>query len=934
MVKPIIYIIIVLSFSLLKSQAQFYNTGQAPSQTDWKQIKKDNYRIIYPEGTYASANYIANMLDVLDTIYVGSPFNKGKRFPFILHSSSVLSNGYVTWTPRRSELVMTPATYIDNQSWREHLLLHEYRHILQLKSLHSGFTKYSKIALGEIAIGATSAYIPPWHYEGDAVWFETRFSKNGRGRMGRFSQGLFALSADTAKQFNYDKAILGSYKDYLPNHYVYGYHMSSTVNSMARNNTHPLPIYKHVGNFSFAGIPFYLSLKNHTGFSKVRLYNFTTDSLKNYVDNRSHDHEAFEPIFDVSNPFYSNYLHPFKINGTVYSVKTGIDIIPQLIAFDSVGSEAKVTEIGYGSNTHITANERYVVWNEIYPSIRWQQENYSDIVIYSISDSKKRRITNKERLFYPSISKYNDSIVALRINKKLNNYLEIIDLNNDSHRITIDMPDSIEISYMTWLDSNRIVFCGTHSNTSSIFIYDLKNRNLNAVYSSNITGFTNLAASNNRLFFTSDNGVKTDIYSLELKDTNLTKLTNSRFGADFPFPSGQNQLLFSEYTSNGYTLVKKRYIKAELNQQFIPEKKSSIWNESVDMYPNLTLPDDTVEYREQDYHEFLHLFNFHSWVPFYYDYTQAYSSTNSFNPGIMLFSQNDLSTVTSSISYYYNDQRHNIRPRILIEKWFPTFDISLHYASPVYRAGVDTLLSGRKVSLNIKPSVPLNFSNSLYNKIIRFSINYEYLAKNEVHDQRSNGTPQLVAYILKRKSLREIYPNLGQVFTAAYKQPLYRPKVSQRLLLRSITYMPGFMSTHSSRLTLEYEHQPLKKFINRNSYWPLSGKLNDNFHTQILNSKVSYTFPFLYPEINLGPIIYIKRLFTTCSYHLSLLDAPKIANNKSYYTNRQLHYFQIEAYMDYHLFRFFYPLRSGISLTYVPSSKKHFIGINLFNFSF
>ena len=57
--------------------------------------------------------------------------------------------------------------------------------------------------------------MPIWYWEGDAVDFETRKSKYGRGRVPRFTL-TSKMNVLSRNKLKYDKQILGSYKDKTP----------------------------------------------------------------------------------------------------------------------------------------------------------------------------------------------------------------------------------------------------------------------------------------------------------------------------------------------------------------------------------------------------------------------------------------------------------------------------------------------------------------------------------------------------------------------------------------------------------------------------------------------------------------------------------------------------------------------------------------------
>ena len=173
----------ILILYLSQGYSQFFTTGQDPFLTVWEQIKTENFQIIYPKEFYKEANRLANLLDYSYTYISESLDKKPRKVSVILHNSSVLSNGYVSWAPKRMEFVTThpPDSYAED--WLEQLVLHEFRQIVQVDKLNQGLTRFLSFIFGQQATGAMVGYLPLWFMEGDAVVTETALSSTGRGRL-------------------------------------------------------------------------------------------------------------------------------------------------------------------------------------------------------------------------------------------------------------------------------------------------------------------------------------------------------------------------------------------------------------------------------------------------------------------------------------------------------------------------------------------------------------------------------------------------------------------------------------------------------------------------------------------------------------------------------------------------------------------------------
>lgn len=85
---------------------------------------------------------------------IGKPIKA--KFPVILHPGNMQSNGMVSWAPRRMELITTPSSDLNNQSWDKHLVLHESRHVFQTGKVMHGIFKPLYYIIGEQAAGVAS----------------------------------------------------------------------------------------------------------------------------------------------------------------------------------------------------------------------------------------------------------------------------------------------------------------------------------------------------------------------------------------------------------------------------------------------------------------------------------------------------------------------------------------------------------------------------------------------------------------------------------------------------------------------------------------------------------------------------------------------------------------------------------------------------------
>lgn len=120
-----------LFFSILFSASSAQEFGGNPSNIHWMQINTDTVRIIFPHGMETQAQQVANTVTYLNRYDRASIGNKELKINMVLQNRTVESNGFVSLSPFRSILEITPPS--DNYSlgsapWIPLLSMHEYRH--------------------------------------------------------------------------------------------------------------------------------------------------------------------------------------------------------------------------------------------------------------------------------------------------------------------------------------------------------------------------------------------------------------------------------------------------------------------------------------------------------------------------------------------------------------------------------------------------------------------------------------------------------------------------------------------------------------------------------------------------------------------------------------------------------------------------------------
>lgn len=314
--------------------AQYFDLGQEPASVKWQQIKTKDFRIIFSKDFAGEANRMANYLNKVIATYPGTIGHKPRKINVIIHNRSVISNAYAAWTPSRMEFFTSVPQTTYGQDWMEQLCIHEYRHIAQMDKMRTRAGKFFYFLGGQQATAALfGLFIPAWLMEGDAVSAETAFSKSGRGRIPDFVMPLKAQYYEKGL-YSFDKAAFGSFKDYVPAEYTFGYLLVAS-SRMKYSSDLWSKATSFAANRPYTLTPLSRGIKKNTGSNLKNLYkeSFT------FIDSLWKISQRYEPIiydnYAVS-PKHKNYTsyeqNVFINDSVVCTIKNGLDYERQFVA--------------------------------------------------------------------------------------------------------------------------------------------------------------------------------------------------------------------------------------------------------------------------------------------------------------------------------------------------------------------------------------------------------------------------------------------------------------------------------------------------------------------------------------------------------------------------------------------------------------------------
>jgi len=932
--RSIIIIVFVL-LSGLTLNAQYYDTGQDPASLKWLQIKTEKFKIIYPksygdEGVLF-AGTLENSFSKLTTLFPNNKF----KIPIIIHSYSVESNGYVSWAPKRIEIFPAPEQNTIPLGTMEGLAIHEGAHVYQITSMNVGFSKAMSYVFGEQFVGALSAMLPLWYLEGGAVFAETALTESGRGRTSSFLQEFKAASIDNKKFYTYDMILNGSYGKYVPNHYMSGYQM--TAYSFEKNY---MQLWNRAldvtGRYPFALNPVNFSLSENARLTKRKLYYETFDTLKTLWRKDISKIESIE--YETLNPDkkrnYINYSSPVRVApNKIVVIKESLSKPYRFALINTKTKREKRLHVpGQMQNMYISSGGEKIAWVEFKRDPRWENRSYSVIKTLDLNSGKTKTLSKKSRYFAPALSPDGKLIATVENRVDNKNYLLIIDSQYGRLLQIIPSPRNAALQRPQWDESGKFIVCiALTDDGEGVLTYSTTNRSWETTLEYGRNDIQSAFMRNDSLFYImSVNG--TDNIFLKTPDNAIKRLTDSKYGVKDLFVDG-NKMIFSSYTSQGHNICEipiNQYIQ-EMGEQ---NRSSSMLIDRFPQFRDNISEIETKHYTPEPYRKYQNLFRLHSWMPFYANIDDISSSFASVRPGATIISQNNLSSLIAIAGYEYSENNENIfHTKLEWKGWYPIIESQIDFGGrqKIYTTG--SLPPPHSVEENFRVfnsiKVPLLYSSGRFRQFIQPSGSIEHnngYIYNEKSDKYELGYNLISGRIYfsnsYRRSLRDIYPKWAQVVDVKHD---VIPSFFNSASLRTMFFFPGLLPNNSLRLRYEIEERGDSRFVVKNRI-SFSRGYNNIISRHLELFSADYYFPLAYPDMNLGSLIYIKRLRGSVfgDYAKGRLNVH-YDNNYKVYARTDSEIFKsagFEALADFHILRLPFMLSGGAQVVWKDFSQQ------------
>ncbi|TGE17789.1 TolB-like translocation protein [Hymenobacter elongatus] len=865
---------------------------QNPASLRWYQVRTPHFQVLFPQGFEPQAQRTALRLEQVYGPASASLEKEPRPVSVILQNQTTVSNGFVTIIPRHSEFFTTAPQdpfLTGTLDWLDQLAVHEYRHIVQYDKGQQGLGRLAYTLFGYGGLGLVTLGIPDWFWEGDAVGTETLLTRSGRGRIPYFDIGLRA-NLLAGRRFDYSKAVAGSYRDNVPNHYVLGYFMTTNFKrtngpnawSDVLNRYYRLPVYP----FSFSNS---LRRSAGNGLRVDDLYERTIQQLDSTwrAQQRPLTLTPATTFATTADPkIFTEYQYPqYVSDSAVLAVKTGLGDISQLVLLRRGAPEQRVYVQGLVNNPEmLSVGGGKACWLEFRPDLRWGQRISSDIRVLDIASGQLTRLTTKQRYTTAALSADGTAIIAVRASSDYQNQLVVLDARTGQEkRVLPNLNNDFYLQPRWQADQRTIVVVTLKTGGKTIETIDTETGQHRALLPVSNTNLSHPQPWGDYVLYNSPQSGIDNVYAVDTRSGQIRQVTSRPLGAYHAAvaPGGQ-QLAFHDFRAEG-ARVAQMPLQPEQWPVVAPAAPPAtaytdplLGQEPGTRTVGPILPDSSVSPATplalKRYHRLSHVFNVFSWG--------LVQSPTGQGLSVGIRSQDILNTVQAVVGAGYDqvERTANVSADVSYQGLFPVLDLGFRRGGR--EASAFDQRSNRLVTdrwtynrVTVGGRLPFNLTRSKYQQFLSLGAYYSgeqvqgYELPTRPFTEVGFGKSLHVlnytlaySHVLKR-SKRDVAPRWGQTLTASWRHTPFDVGLQARQWAAfGSVYVPGIGKHHSVRLRGGYQRQELLEHYRFSPavFYP-RGQDYVNFNA-LRTGSIEYRLPLADTHWTLGRVLYIQRI--------------------------------------------------------------------------
>jgi hypothetical protein len=853
--------------------------NQNPPSVKWQELNTAHFRLIFPESYLSQSQKVANILEAAYIPVSQSLGAKPRKYPIILQNQMTVSNGFVSPINHRSEFFTTPPQSPINGSlnWIEGLAVHELRHIAQFeRALQDKKINIISKVIGDFGLGFPSLFIPDWFYEGDAVGTETALTASGRGRVPEFDV-LLRSQLLTQKPFRYSKAMNGSYRDNVTNHYVMGYFLTSYL-----KNNHGADVWDKVLGKTFNNFLFARSIRKVTGLKINQLYANAMQEASERWKTRLEENKSTEAlhIYAPHHRFYTNYLYPQLLDdGSIVALKNGLGNIPQLVLITTKGekqSEKVLHTLGnWNDSDKLSIANNQLLWTEFELDPRWMMRNYSILKTFDLNTKTTKSLTHKTRYFAPAFSADAQQIVAVEFSEEGMNNLVILDKNGTKIKV-LKNPDNDFFQQPVWTaDGKSIIYIRQNKAGKCIEMTDVSTEIVTQISNFTHENIVTPIDFGDFVVFTAPYQGSENLFAIHKKSKEQYQITNSKFGAYYPSANTKNKrIVYNEHTPQGKTIADAPTDWKLLENGFKIDEKVQFFGKFMQQEPQNIFANLSIQkYEVKPFKKINNLLRIYGWGP------AVTNDASLTNPTVGIISQDLLSNaiVKTGIGYNVAEKSPNYFAKVSYQAWYPILDFGYESGKRSSTMQIDKQLpldslrtdqwSYQRIETGFR--IPFRFTHSRFNETASIGVHFAHhkVSNYDLPVRKAselfNGAFQTMQYqlsyqkTLKQSSL-DVAPRLGFSYSLSYRHTPFGGQLQAEQLGTFVhIYLPGFAKFHAIRLQAGmqkdrsgYQFTAAVPFVRGQSY---------TLFNTLKVASLDYRFPIFYPDWSIGRIGSIKR---------------------------------------------------------------------------
>ncbi|MBR4586426.1 MAG: hypothetical protein IKN00_07105 [Bacteroidales bacterium] len=812
--------------------AQFHTMGADPGGLRWSQIETPTYRVVYPRGLDSLARAYAQTLEQAATPVGGSIGIRpnaayGNKMPVVLHVWTAYSNGQVTWTPRRMELLTVPDAFPDETTpWMRQLGIHESRHVAQMQAGAMKPFRWLNVLGGQLIPGGIAAiYGGPAFFEGDAVVAETALSISGRGRSADFLE-YYRVSFAAGDTRDFWRWRYGSQRWYTPDYYRAGYLAVGGIRATFEVPDLSARFYQRIADHG--GVAFFnwnKTVREATGLRFKDAFAAVCDTLQQFWAADELARGPFlqtEAVTAVPRRF-TEYTGLDHQGNHIYAIQSGITQPDRLVRIYPDGTVEPHMLVG----THVSGPESggplgKTYWSEVVRDARWPLRSYS--IIRSFDGKYARKLTRKTRYFNPVPAPHESVLSVTEYPVDGTSRVVLLDAENGSRLRDWQAPEGMQVVETIWVDDVLYASAITEAGAGLYRVAD----GFTPVLGPTPVNIGALWAQDDRLMFSSDLTGVQELYALDPAAGRVERLTNLRFGG-MDFDLEADSLYFSVLQPEGRLVHKVAWSDLQPEEaDFTQLPKYPFAEELAAGEPQAIDWTAPVELSEpKPYSKLGHLFRFHSWLPFYFHYDSVddlsfEKLTQDAGLGATAFWQNDLGSGYGFAGYHAAPVdgvwRHSLHANFTYTGLYPVIEASVDFGErdaneyileedqeqQVIRLRAQGL-GIPSVSGSLKTYIPWNFTSGGWQRGLVPTAALLWSTDRFMDGRSMNRTTMsLRGYIMESSTDSRVYPRLGIGAELGVSFRWIPGLISPSAFGYLYGYLPGLHETHGVRWSALY----------------------------------------------------------------------------------------------------------------------------------